>query len=213
MKLTVSREVPVKIASHAWNVVPLECFGILLGTTDPLCLFAALPVSHTAHWKEFTDRWTGIQEAIPKARALAAEVNTDVIGFYASTEDTARDAYPLPPWLAQVPAGLFLLYFTLCCKSCSVPAYYYDGRWLRKDDDYQECKGKRLDKAINQRRILSRWTALVGGIDYSNHVETEYPRVHGKPLPFKPAKRSKRSRENKGLIRLVWPDLTLNSSG
>ena len=188
MILQVSREAPVKIASHAWNVFPLECFGILLGRSSPFQLFAALPVSHTEHWREPTDRWTGVEEKMPIAEGLAATLSMHVIGFYAATEDTRREAYPLPPAFPTVVGGLFVLYHTICCKSCSCRDYNVGGRWLAELGEYRESKGKRLDAAINQRRILALWTQHVGHPDYSNHAETEYPRLFGVPLPSRKAK-------------------------
>lgn len=45
--LTISREVPVKVGKHAWNVFPLEVFGFLLGSKAEGALYAALPCSKT----------------------------------------------------------------------------------------------------------------------------------------------------------------------
>jgi len=183
MRLELSREVLVKIASHAWNVLPLECFGVLLGKTAPLRVFAALPVSHTAHWQQYNDRWSGMEEKLPQAFELASAMSIKVVGFYASTDVPSDDEYPIPPWLWALDDGVFALYSPICCKAHSGYGFYTRDGWLERQADYIVCPGKRLDPEINQRRVLAQWTARVGYADYSNHADTEYLRLYGKPLP------------------------------
>ena len=100
--LTISREVPVKVGKHAWNVFPLEAFGFLLGSKAEGAVYAALPCSKTRHRNEFEDRWMGIEANIEKARSVAKLFDMEIVGFYASTDiDNSREDYPMPPFIAS----------------------------------------------------------------------------------------------------------------
>ncbi|MFA7171980.1 MAG: hypothetical protein WC340_00970 [Kiritimatiellia bacterium] len=82
----LSREARLKIAKHAWNVVPLEAFGFLLGDAETQQVLVALPCSKTSAWGKFDDRWNGIVESIPLAEKTANEYGLSVAGFYGSAD-------------------------------------------------------------------------------------------------------------------------------
>ncbi|MDZ4200964.1 MAG: hypothetical protein U1C96_02335 [Gallionella sp.] len=169
--LTISREVKIKVGRHAWNVYPLEAFGFLLGRSAENTVYAALPSSKTRRWHEFGDRWTGIEENIEKARAVARLFDMEVAGFYASTnafDPIDRDDFPIPPLIANSSMEVFMLYQAICCPSCSWASFKCGNRWLKDGEDYVVPRGKRIDDSINQKRILTEWRKVFGAADYSN---------------------------------------------
>ena len=95
--LIISREVPVKIGKHAWNVFPLEAFGFLLGCSAENTVYAALPCSKTRRWHEFDDRWTGIEENIEKAHSVARRF----------TKSAGVELISTQAWNAKVRSRLF----------------------------------------------------------------------------------------------------------
>jgi len=169
--LTISREVPVKVGKHAWNVFPLEAFGFLLGSGADSAVYAALPCSKTRRWREFEDRWTGIADNIEKARTVAKLFDMEVIGFYASTDNFGSDSldnFPMPPFISSASMELVMLYRMICCPQCSQASYKYDNRWLKRDEDYVVPRGRRINDSISQKRILKEWHRVYGTVDYSN---------------------------------------------
>ena len=78
--LQVSQDAVRKLMRHGWNVYPLEAFGLLLGTTTPPCVHAALPTTKTAHWDSHADRWNGLVEKRPVADEVAALFGFQVVG-------------------------------------------------------------------------------------------------------------------------------------
>lgn len=172
--LTISREVPVKVGKHAWNVFPLEAFGFLLGSIADSVVYAALPCSKTQRQNEFEDRWTGIDDNIDKARSVAKSFDLDVVGFYASTDDfdpDSLDNFPMPSFIASASMELVMLYRMICCPSCSCASFKYGNRWLKRDEDYVVPHGKRISDTISQKRILKEWHRVYGAVDYSNQPE------------------------------------------
>ncbi|WP_295456168.1 hypothetical protein [uncultured Thiodictyon sp.] len=164
--LILSREARLKVSRHAWNVFPLEAFGYLLGKTRDYEIYAALPFSKTQYWGKYDDRWSVVPESIDKARMVGQLFALDVVGFYASTDVTQRDSFPLPSFGRF--ADIVMLYQTICCPSCSWCSYFKDGRWLTPDEDYVTPHGRRIRPEINQKRILKAWRMIHGPIDYSN---------------------------------------------
>lgn len=169
--LIISREARIKVGRHAWNVYPLEAFGFLLGRSSEMAVYAALPCSKTSRWDVFDDCWSGVSENLQKAVAVAKAFDLEVVGFYASGEKFSGkdiDAYPFPPQIAEGSMKLFMLYCTICCPAHSWASYNLDGRWL---ECKEEACGIRIDKAINQKRILKEWRRVFGAVDYSNNRE------------------------------------------
>ncbi|MDD2700063.1 MAG: hypothetical protein PHH36_02380 [Sideroxydans sp.] len=168
--LTISREARIKVARHAWNVYPLEAFGFLLGRSSEQAVYAALPCSRTQRWREFGDRWNGIAENLDKARKVANRFGLEVVGFYASAdgfEPSCRDVYPFPLQSASSDMGLFMFYACVCCPSCSTVSYHLDGRWLKHGEEFFSPHGVRIDKTVNQKRILKSWRQVFGTVAYS----------------------------------------------
>lgn len=166
--LTVSREAPVKIGKHAWNVYPLEAFGYLLGTPDGQQISAALPCSKTTRWHDFSDRWNGLRSNLDLAKQIAEGFELEVIGLYCSTEQVSATTYPVPTLLNELPVGFLLSYHNLCCIQCSGFSIVHRGRKLVRGEDYVLSPGKRTDRALNQKRVHQRWIRSFGPIDYSN---------------------------------------------
>ncbi len=167
--LTISREAPVKVGKHAWNVFPLEAFGFLLGSKADSAVYAALPCSKTQRWGIFEDRWSGIEGNIEKARSVAKIFDMDVVGFYASTDiDNSRENFPIPSFIENTSMKLLMVYGTNCCPGHSWASYKYDNRWLKRDEDYVVPPGKRISDSISQKRILTEWHRVYGVVDYSN---------------------------------------------
>jgi hypothetical protein len=155
--LTISREARIKVGRHAWNVYPLEAFGFLIGRSSEQAVYAALPCSKTQNWHAFEDRWNGIAENLDKALIVASQFDLEVVGYYASAdsfEANTRVSYPYPPLGAGCSMGLFMLYGAICCPACSTVSYHLDGQWLEQGEDYFSPRGVRIDKAINQKRII-----------------------------------------------------------
>lgn len=180
--LTISREVPVKVGKHAWNVFPLEAFGFLLGSKADSVVYAALPCSKTQRWHEFEDRWTGIAENIAKAQVVADLFDMEVVGFYASTDgfdSDSRDLFPIPLFIENTSMKLLMLYGTICCPHCSWAAYRYDNRWLKRDENYVVSRGKRISDSISQKKILKEWHRVYGAVDHSNRTITHQPNPAG----------------------------------
>lgn len=169
--LTISREAPVKVGRHAWNVFPLEAFGFLLGSKADEEVYAALPCSKTRRWYKFDDRWTGIYDNLDKARFVGRAFNMDVVGLYASTDSDHHDGFPIPACIRSTCMELLMLYQTVCCPQCSWVSYKRDNRWLIRDEDYVVPRGKRIRDSINQKRILKEWRRVHGAVDYSNKSE------------------------------------------
>lgn len=169
--LTISREVPVKVGKHAWNVFPLEAFGFLLGSKVDGVVYAALPCSKTQRRNEFLDRWIGIDDNIDKARTVAKLFDMDVVGFYASTDGFDPDSlhhFPIHPFIDNTSMKLLMVYGTICCPQHSMAAFRYNNRWLKRDEDYVVPRGKRISDSISQKRILTEWHRIYGAVDYSN---------------------------------------------
>jgi len=169
--LTISREVPVKVGKHAWNVFPLEAFGFLLGSKADSVVYAALPCSKTRRWHEFEDRWNGMEANIEKARSVAKLFDMEVVGFYASTDNFAQDDldnFPIPSFIASASMELLMVYRMVCCPQCSSTAFRYGNRWLKRDEEYLVPHGKRVSDSISQKRILAEWRRVYGAVDYSN---------------------------------------------
>lgn len=166
--LIISREAPIKVGRHAWNVFPLEAFGFLLGREANKEIYAALPHSKTKYWYKYEDRWAGVYNDIEKARFVGNLFNLDVVGFYASTDFGGRDDFPIPPFIKNTSMELILLYQTICCPQCSWLSYKYNNKWLIRGEDYVVSHGKRISNSINQKRILKEWNKVYGVIDYSN---------------------------------------------
>lgn len=78
--LQVSKDAIRKLMRHGWNVYPLEAFGFLLGTANPPCVYAALPISKTAHWDSHADRWNELVEKRTVADEVAALFGLQVVG-------------------------------------------------------------------------------------------------------------------------------------
>jgi len=165
--LIISREAAVKVGKHAWNVYPLEAFGYLLGRTAEGQVLAALPCSKTRQWDVHDDRWNGIEEHFEQARIVASSFGLEVVGVYGTTQDHP-EKYPIPRFVG--PAMLVMLYRTFCCPSCSWFAFRHEGRLLERREDFTVCRGKRLDSAVSQRRILKAWREIYGQVDYSNQA-------------------------------------------
>jgi hypothetical protein len=170
--LTISREVPVKVGRHAWNVYPLEAFGLLLGRKADREVYAALPCSKTQRGDKFEDRWTGIYDNIEKAFSVGRLFNLDVVGSYASTKSSNHTDFPVPP-IKSTSMELVMLYQTICCPKCSWYSFKYDNQWLIRDEDYVVPCGKRISNSINQKRILKEWRRVYGPVDYSNRGHDE----------------------------------------
>lgn len=167
--LTISREAQVKVGKHAWNVYPLEAFGFLLGRNSEQTVYAALPCSKTRRWHEFDDRWNGIDVNATKAAAVARLFDMEVVGLYASTEESfSRAEYPMPAFGINTSMDLVMLYRTMCCPGHSWATYKAGTRWLTRDETYVVPRGKRADNAINQKKILKAWYRFAGPVDYSN---------------------------------------------
>ncbi len=169
--LTISREVPVKVGKHAWNVFPLEAFGFLLGSKTDGAVYAALPCSKTQRQNEFEDRWIGIEDNLEKARTVSKLFNMDVVGFYASTDGFDPDClnhFPIPSFIENTCMKLLMVYEVVHCPSCSSISYKYGNRWLKRGEDYIVPHGKRVSDSICQKRILTEWRKVYGLVDYSN---------------------------------------------
>lgn len=164
--LIISREAPVKIGKHAWNVFPLEAFGYLLGSKNKI--HAALPCSKTKRWYEYDDRWTGILDHLDKARAVGKVFHLDVVGFYGSTESLTLKKYSTPPSFITDSSHYLMFYITICCQQCSDFSIIKDGQILTEKENFIVHHGKRISKSINQKRILKEWIRMHGPIDYSN---------------------------------------------
>lgn len=125
--LILSREALGKIGRHAWNVYPLEAFGYLLGRTESVQIFAALPCTKTLRWNGYADRWTRISEHLDVAQNTAARFDLEIVGFYGSTAQFEVDSYPRPPVL-DASMGLLLIYRNICCPSCSWFSLHQNGQ-------------------------------------------------------------------------------------
>jgi hypothetical protein len=172
--IIISREALVKLGKHAWAVYPLEASGYLVGTLDPLQVFAALPCSKTSKRNEYDDRWIALPEYLPTAERIAASFRLQVVGVYASY-DVSRGGsyYPACPLVTPHPLPLTVLYRTECCPQCSTAIVYRDGAEVQRGDDYLIPRGKRITNDINQGSILAMWRAHFGPIDYSNGYTPE----------------------------------------
>ena len=172
--LLVSREAPVKIGKHAWNVFPLEAFGYLLGTPDGQNISVALPCSKTNRWHDFSDRWNGIPENFVLAKSTANDFKLEVIGLYYSTElMIPATSYPAPELLAEMNIEFTLEYTTICCRQCSWISIFHHGKHLIRGEHYLLSCGKRSDRTLNQRRVHQAWIQRFGAIDYSNGYQNK----------------------------------------
>jgi hypothetical protein len=160
---------------HGWNVYPLEAFGFLLGTVDPPCVHAALPTSKTTHWDSHADRWNGLVEKRTVADEVAALFGLQVVGVYA-THELGAELHPLPAAFAD---GIVITYaFDWGTNEAGVRGSALHAPGVGRGG-WELSHGKRLLPEFNHRRVLAAWCARVGPIDYSNHYETEYPRLFG----------------------------------
>lgn len=166
--LTISREAQVKVGRHAWNVYPLEAFGFLLGRSSEMAVYVALPCSKTKRRDMFDDRWNGIEMNASKAASVARLFNMEVVGVYASTDAFSCEEYPIPAFNFNVSTDFLMLYRTMCCPGHSWGTYKSGSRWLIRDEDYVVPRGKRVNNAINQKKVLKVWYRFVGPVDYSN---------------------------------------------
>lgn len=169
--LILARDALVKVGKHAWNVYPLQAFGYLLGREDGI--HAALPFSKTHRWHEYADRWNGIAEHAAAAGEFARGFGMHLAGFYASGEQV-RD--PGEPWPGAGDDHVILEYNLLCCPACSTASPWVRGRSLTRGEEWRVPHGRRIDRAVSQRRILAAWRERTGPIDYTNgYVRPDAP--------------------------------------
>ncbi len=171
--IVISTEARIRLARHAWNVLPHEAFGFLLGTPAGDDILVALPCSQTAVRGVRDERWNGLVQALPKANETAALFGLQVVGVYGATDQyVSTDQPPLRPdadVLAACQCRWTLIYQTGCCKACSRRMKLHDGVRIRHwPEGYVESKGKRLNPAINQRRVYQQWRKRFGPVDYAN---------------------------------------------
>ena len=161
--ILISREAIRRIARHGLHVYPLEAFGFLLGKTRPKRVHAALPVSKTAHWNRYEDRWNGLAEKRSVAAEVAAMFRLRVLGVYATPYECTNGDYPIP---AEYEGGVVIFYHFFGGEDMGWDCCFYAGRWL-DPGQYAQSTGRRLSNAINQKRIHKEWLKRVGPIDYS----------------------------------------------
>lgn len=192
-KIQVSKDAVRKLMRHGWNVYPLEAFGFLLGTTNPPCVYAALPTSKTAHWDSHADRWNGLTEKRSIADEVAALFSLQVVGVYATHEKGDK-----PEHFPSAFANDIVITYAFDWGTNESGVY---GAALHAPgvgrDDWELSRGKRLPPEINKRRIIAAWRERCGPIDYSNNYETEYPRLYGiqptKKERYAPPKKQERN--------------------
>lgn len=142
----ISREAALKVGKDAWNALPGEAFGYLLGRFDTQHIYAALPCQEHS------------TEHLLNAERLGFKWHMEVIGGYASMSlEQDRSEYPMPPFI-DTAGKLLILYQPLCCPHHS--RFWLrstEGRWLTYGENYQFTPGKRSTNTLNQKRILSVW--------------------------------------------------------
>ena len=164
--LLIARDTVTRIGKHAWNVLPQEACGYLLGRADLGEVHAALPCSRSAMRDSHADRWNGIDAHLAQAESVAALFDVQLVGFYASL-DIHFDARPAPDFPQVAPAqSLLLVYRASCCHSCSGISLQRNGTAVTSED-YKITQGRRINAAISRKRIHAAWRASIGDIDYS----------------------------------------------
>ena len=157
MPVIVSREALMRLASHAWNSYPSAAYGFLLGRTGTI-ISVSLPAWKFPGDNESTVGWDKIGERLAVAKNLAASLKLYLIGAYGSMVSAESMAL-----LRFSQPAIFLGYGPFCCKA-------HSNVWLS-----QEGEGKlewcihgtvRENDSVNQKRVISRWRALIGSAEY-----------------------------------------------
>ncbi len=164
--LRISRNALSKATKHGLNVFPLEAFGLLIGSAEDNCIYAALPVGKTEHWYAINERYQGIENGLIKGREFARSCSMDILGVYHSCYDSF-DTSPIdnPP---EILKGMYIL-IKYCDGGESIfgeNVYIWNGNW--EAIDYKIFNQQNVSKKLNPRRILSAWLKIWGEINYDN---------------------------------------------
>lgn len=152
-----------KLIRHSGAVYPLEAYGILIGEKNSNTLVAALPVSKTARWHDFTDRFALIEEALPSAVEVAQLFRLEVLGVYHSFYNFCC-ASPIHDVPERFRGSI------VCIKDVSGGEldlfsyrFYFGGKEVHARKAPPSYSPDR-----NPRRIHSSWISHWGLIDYDN---------------------------------------------
>jgi hypothetical protein len=165
--LKISRKAISKTAKHGLNVYPLEAFGLLIGSTERNCIYAALPAGKTEHWNAINERYVGIEKELETGKKFAQSLSLDILGVY-HTSSGNYDVTPIdnPPDFLK---GIYIL-IKYCDGGESILGeniYSWNGKW--ESLDYRIFSKRNGSKELNPRRIISSWLAVWGEIDYGNN--------------------------------------------
>lgn len=159
-KITFSRKSLSKIGKHSCNVFPLEAFGLLIGTTKPSFVYAALPVGKTSQWDEPSGRFHGIERAVKIAENFAYSMEMEVIGLYHSHSADRVEESPLayvPSHFIQKPVmikpirGGEIIFGSYC--------YLYTNEKWQEIGVKKDIPSER-ELNFNPKRILSKWNKI-----------------------------------------------------
>lgn len=156
MTVVVSREALMRVASHAWDAHPSAVFGFLLGRADNV-VSVSLPAWTFPGIADSTVGWGHIAVRLVAAKSLAASSRLILLGAYASASSTETVQ------LDFGPSALYLSYGTVCCKSHSSVGLVRMGQG---DVEWRVHRGVRESDSVNQKRVISRWRALIGSPAY-----------------------------------------------
>jgi len=64
--------------------IPWKLMGLLVGTNEPPCVYAALPVGQTTQWGDPSDRFRLLPSAFEVAMKLTISLQMEMLGLYHS---------------------------------------------------------------------------------------------------------------------------------
>ena len=163
MPVIVSREALMRLASHAWNSYPSAAYGFLLGRTETI-ISVSLPAWTFPGDRESTVGRDKIEERLAIAKNLAASLKLYFIGDYGSLVSEESMAF-----LRFSKPAIFLDYDPICCKSHSSAGLSQEGK-----GNLEWCihGSVRENNSVNQKRVISRWHALIGSAEYYRLVSS-----------------------------------------